>query len=69
MVIKPVDAMAAHHHEPAPTPMVTFLNAAESVRSTGVYGAGIGIILAGFLLVGFEARDENLHPEGEKDGA
>jgi tetrahydromethanopterin S-methyltransferase subunit C len=47
---------------------VTFVNAAESVRSTAVYGLGIGLLLAGFLLAGF-GDDEDQPDSGEPGSA
>lgn len=52
-VMQPMGEMSARNR-PQSIRTVAFVNAAESVRSTAAYGVGIGLLLAGFLLVGFE---------------
>ena len=44
----------ATHHEPEPSLEATFLMAAETLNATIAYGAGIGLILAGFIVAGFD---------------
>lgn len=64
-VMQPMGQMSAQNR-PQSIRTVAFVNAAESVRSTAAYGVGVGLLLAGFLLVGFdeekkEPRRRNRH--------
>ena len=67
-VMRPMEDRATPN-EPEPLHVVTFVNAAESVRSTAVYGVGIGVLLAGFLLLGFDVPEGERRDPTEKGGA
>jgi len=57
-VMQPMETMTTGN-SPQSISTVRFVNAAESVRSTAVYGLGIGLLLAGFLIIGFEDEAED----------
>lgn len=62
-VMQPMDSMSVTNR-PQSIRTVAFVNAAESVRSTAVYGVGVGLLLAGFLVVGFDEE----RPERRRRG-
>lgn len=62
-VMQPMEAMTESGNVPDAFGTFTFVNAAESLRSTAVYGVGVGALLAGFLLLGFEDVDRRRRRE------
>jgi hypothetical protein len=66
-VMQPMDEMMHPENQPDAIRTVTFVNAAESVRSTAVYGVGVGLLLAGFLLVGFDDAEPKRRRRRRRD--